>query len=390
MLDDYLKGVLDDLEKNGLKRELRTLKGFQDSKVIFDNKAVLNFCSNNYLGLASDSRIGQAALEGIKQCGFGSGASRIVCGNTGLHRALEQRIARFKGTEDCLLFSSGYMANAGIIASLFDREDIIFSDRLNHASIVDGILLSRAEFKRYPHADMRALEEMLKASSGYKKKAIITDTVFSMDGDIAPLDEIVRLAKQYDCIVMVDEAHAFGVMGKNGKGVVEHFFLEDQIDVQMGTLSKAAGCFGAYCCGSKNLIDFLMNKARSFIYTTAMPASNAAAAIMALDIIEKDHLIREKLWENTRYVKAQLKLMGFNILNSQTPIIPIVVGDNEKAVTMSRRLFEKEILIQAIRPPTVPANTARLRLTIMATHKKDELDYLLNQLQIIGKQLCLI
>lgn len=390
MLEDFLKETLDALEKEGLKRHIRELKGFQDAKVIFENVSVLNFCSNNYLGLASDSRLGQAALEGIKQFGFGSGASRMVCGNMTVHRVLEERLARFKGTEDCLLFSSGYMANVGIISGIYDKDDIIFSDKLNHASIIDGILLSRASFKRYPHNDVEALEAMLKEAKGFKKKVIVTDSVFSMDGDIAPLVDIVRLAKQYDCAVMADEAHAFGVLGNHGKGAVEHFGLEGEIDVQMGTLSKALGAFGAYCCGSRSLIEYLKNKARSFIYTTAMPPSNAAAGIMALDIIERDSSLRESLWENTRYVKAQLKLMGFNILDSQTPIIPIVVGNNEKAAAFSQRLFEKGILIQAIRPPTVPKNTARLRLTIMATHHKNDLDYLLNQLQQIGKELCLI
>lgn len=390
MFEDFLSEEIAALEKNGLKRELRTLKSFQDSKIIFENKSVFNFCSNNYLGLASDSRLGQAVVEGIKQHGFGSGASRMVCGNTTVHRVLEERLARFKGSEECLLFSTGYMANVGIIASLFDKNDIVFSDKLNHASIIDGILLSQATMKRYPHNNIEALEKMIQESSGFRKRAIITDTVFSMDGDIAPLVDIVRLAKQYGCIVMVDEAHAVGVLGNHGKGAVEHFGLEGEVDVQMGTLSKALGCFGAYCCGSRRLREFLINKARSFIYTTAMPSSNAAAAIMALDIVERDKLLREKLWENTRYLRAQLKLMGFNMLDSQTPIIPIIVGDNDKAVLMSQRLFDKNILIQAIRPPTVPPKSARLRLTVMASHKKDELDYLLNQLQQIGKELCLI
>ena len=390
MMKTFTQDTLVELEDKDLKRTLRTLEGSQSSKIIIDGKKVLNFCSNNYLGLADDDRLSEAAIHAIKKDGLGSGASRLVCGNMSAHEELEKTIARFKGTESALVFNTGYMANIGIISSLFGRKDIIFSDRFNHASIIDGILLSQAKFKRYAHGDMDDLEEMLKAETNFKKRVIITDSVFSMDGDIALLDKIVALAKKYHCLVMIDEAHAFGVMGKKGKGLAEHFGLEKDIDIQMGTLSKAAGSFGAYCCGSKDLIDFLINKSRSFIYTTALPPSIAAASQKAIEIIENEPRLREQLWRNTDYLKQGLNKIGFDTLNSQTPIIPILVKGPKIALEFSKCLFDAGIFISAIRPPTVPQNTARLRLTIMATHTQDNLDYTLEQLGKIGKKLCLI
>ena len=389
-LQTFIRDTLDELKQQGLKRELRLVKGGQGRRIMIDGKEVLNFCSNNYLGLAYDERLKEAAIESMKEEGFGSGASRLVCGNMRAHHLLEKKLSAMKGTQDCLLFSTGYMANLGIIASLFGREDIIFSDRLNHASIIDGILLSQAEFKRYPHRDMGALEAMLKEATGYKKKAIITDSVFSMDGDIAPLDFIVRLAKKYDCLVMIDEAHAFGVMGEKGKGLAEHFGVERSIDIQMGTLSKAAGSFGAYCCGSKELIAYFVNKARSFIYTTGMPPSVAAASLKAVEIIETEPELRSKLWMNTNYVKVGLQKLGFDTMSSETPIIPVLIKDAALTVKFSEGLLEEGIFISAIRPPTVPANTARLRLTVTAGHAPADLDDLLAKCQKIGKELCLI
>ena len=378
------------LERQGLKRRLRDVTGAQGRKIILDGKEVLNFCSNNYLGLADDPRLREAAVGCIQKEGIGSGASRLICGNMTAHRELEVTIARFKGAESCLVFSTGYMANVGIISSVFGRDDMIFCDRLNHASIIDGIILSQAKFKRYPHSDMEALEEMLRTTTGFRRRGIITDSVFSMDGDIAPLDKITELARKYDCLVMIDEAHALGVTGKNGKGLAEHFGVEDRIDIQMGTLSKAAGSFGAYCCGSKELIEFLVNKARSFIYTTALPPAVAAASQKAIEIIRDEPMLRQKLWVNTDYFQKAIVAMGFNTLLSQTPIIPIVVGEPAVAVEFSRRLLEQGIFVSAIRPPTVPQNTARLRLTVMATHAREDLDYTLEKLKIIGRSLKII
>ncbi len=390
MIESFLNTTLQELSERGLRRKVRTLEGSQGREIIVDGRKLLNFCSNNYLGLADDPRLGAAAAASIAAEGFGSGASRLVCGNMSSHRRLEEKIAAFKGTPRALLFSTGYMANVGIISSLYNRGDMIFSDKLNHASIIDGILLSGAEYKRYAHADMESLEAMLKTAAATVKKLIITDSVFSMDGDIAPLPAIVALAKKYGCAVMVDEAHGFGVLGKNGKGAVEHFGLEGQIDIQMGTFSKAAGSFGAYCCGTNELIDFLINKARSFIYTTGLPPSVAAATLQSIEIIEQEPQRRAMLWQNTEFVLKALKDLGFDTLNTQTPIIPIVVKDPQMSVRFSEKLFAERIFVSAIRPPTVPANTARLRVTVMATHTQDDLHQFLSSVKKIGKELCLI
>jgi len=332
MLKQHIQNTIAELEKDGLKRQLRSVEGVQAARFHLDGREVLNFCSNNYLGLANDSRLRQAVLDCLKDEGYGAGASRLVCGNMSAHRALEEKLIQVKKCEACLVFSSGYMANVGIIASLFSKDDIIFCDRLNHASIIDGIRLSGAHLKRYKHCDMKHLEELLKSTSELKKRCIITDSIFSMDGDVAPLDEIVELAKKYQSEVMIDEAHAFGVMGKHGRGLAEHLGLEKDIFIQMGTLSKAAGSYGAYCCGSKELIEFLINKARSFIYTTGLPPAVAAASQRAIEIIEEDHSLREKLWDNTNYMRAGLNLVGFDMLKSSTPIIPLVVKDSNLAV----------------------------------------------------------
>ena len=388
--ENFFQESLGTLAHEGLRRQLRSQGGPQSRELPVEGRKVLNFCSNNYLGLADDPRLKEAVIENIREEGFGSGASRLVCGNMPAHERLEQAIARFEGTQDCLLFNSGYMANVGIISSVFGRDDIIFSDRLNHASILDGILLSQAQFKRYPHKDTEVLEKMLQSAAGFKKRGIITDSVFSMDGDVAPLEEIVRLAQAYGCILMIDEAHALGVMGKGGRGLAEHFAVEDQVDIRMGTLSKAAGSFGAYCCGSKALISFLVNKARSFIYTTGMPPSVAAASMRAIEIIGQDFSLRERLWQNTRYVREEIVRLGFDTMDSQTPIIPILLGRCDLAVEFSRWLFERSIWVSAIRPPTVPPKTARLRLTVTAAHTREDLDFLIEGLQSVGKELCLI
>lgn len=373
-----------------LLRTLKDVSGSQGRTITVDGQEVLNFCSNNYLGLADDPRLVKAAQQCMEKEGFGSGASRLVCGNMSSHRKLEQRLAEFKKTRACLVFSSGYMANVGIISSVMSPGDIIFSDRLNHASIVDGLLLSRAEFRRYNHKDMNHLEEWLKKTDTGKKKLIVTDTVFSMDGDVAPVEDIVRLAKRYGAMTMVDEAHALGVFGKRGQGLVEHLGLKDDIDIQMGTLSKAVGSFGAYCFGSQELIDFLINHARSFIYTTGLPPSVCAASLCAIDIIENDQERRKQLWQNTNDLRRKLQEAGFDTMESASPIIPILIGENQKALDFSARLFENGIFVSAIRPPTVSHGTARLRVTVMATHTKKEIDQLVESFTTIGKDLCLI
>lgn len=390
MFEQFLKNTLAELEQNGLRRFLRETQGPQGPMIHFEGREILNLCSNNYLGLANDSRLGQAVLDSIKEEGYGAAASRLICGNMPSHRRLEERMAKLKGTQKCLLFSTGYMANIGIISSLFGKDDLIFSDRLNHASIIDGIRLSGAELKRYKHKDMDHLEQLLRSTSELQKRCIITDSIFSMDGDIAPLDKIVELAKNYSCLVMIDEAHAFGVMGETGKGCAEHFGVEGSIDIQMGTFSKAAGSFGAYCCGSADLIDFLINKSRSFIYTTGLPPSVAAASLKAVEIIERETLLRNKLWDNTNYMRAGLRLAGFDTMKSATPIIPLLVKDPNLAVEFSSKLFKEGIFVSAVRPPTVPVNTSRLRLTVMANHSKTEIDFALNRFQKIGHELGII
>ena len=389
-MESFLTEVLGEIESKGLKRGLKSVEGSQGRKIVIEGKEVLNFCSNNYLGLADDSRLKEAAIASMAREGFGSGASRLVCGNMAAHRALEKKIAEFKGAEGALVFSSGYMANVGIISSVFGRGDIIFSDKLNHASIIDGILLSGAELKRYPHCSMEALEDFLKKSKIKGKRAIITDSVFSMDGDLAPLDKITALAKKYNCITMVDEAHAFGVFGKKGKGLLEHLGLEGKVDIQMGTLSKAAGSFGAYVCGSRALVDFLINRARSFVYTTAMPPSVATASLKAIEIIEHEPKLRQQLWLSTNHLREGFRKLGFDTMNSQSPIIPILVKDAKLAVEFSKKLFEAGIFVQAIRPPTVPRNTSRLRVTVMATHTRGDLNFILKNFEKIGRNLCLL
>jgi 8-amino-7-oxononanoate synthase len=383
MMTDFLQKELKGLENLGLLRTLKTLHSPQGREIKLEGKRVLNFSSNDYLGLANDARIKRAALEAITESGLGSGASRLVCGNMYPHEKLEADLALFKKTESALVFSSGYLANLGIIPALVDRHSVVLSDKLNHASIIDGIILSRAKLLRYPHADMQALREILKNLPASKRKLIVTDTVFSMDGDRAPLKEIADLAGRYEAMVMVDEAHAFGVLGKRGSGLVEELSLEGQVDIQMGTLSKAAGSFGAYACGTKVLRDYLINKSRSFIYTTAMPPLLAEASRAALKIIREGSQLRGQLQEKADYLRAGLKVMGFDTMYSSTPIIPVLVKDPLRAVEMSQRLLRQDIFVQAIRPPTVPTGTARLRLTVTAAHTQDDLERLLNALKVL-------
>lgn len=376
-IDDELKALKD----AGLYRSLSLTQGPQGPKVKINGTDAILLCSNNYLGLANHPKIKQAAIKAVEKYGFGSGASRLVSGNMELHAALEQRLARFKGAEAALVFNSGYHANIGIISALVGRGDLIFSDKLNHASIIDGGILSRAKFIRYPHKDINALENLLQKHSSlntHHSTLIVTDGIFSMDGDIAPMKELFELADKYNCILMVDDAHATGVLGKNGRGTLEHFGIENPNIIQMGTLGKALGCFGAYVAGSKKLVDYLINKARSFIYTTSLPPSVCAAGIAALDIIESEPQLRVDLWNRVVYFRTELKQAGFDTLNSETQIIPILIGEAEKAARISRDLLDKGIFLQAIRPPTVPEGTSRLRVTLMANHSYDDLEYALD------------
>ena len=381
---ELIEKELVDLKKSGLHRQLSLIEGAQEPRVKINDKEVILLCSNNYLGLANHPKIKEAAIKAIEKHGFGSSASRLVSGNMEPHKELEQRLAIFKGTEAALVFNSGYHANIGIISALVGRGDVIFSDKFNHASIIDGCLLSKAELKRYPHKDMNALENLLKKYSELRtpnSKLIITDGIFSMDGDITPLQDISELADNYDCMLMVDDAHATGVLGVHGKGTLEHFGIDNPNIIQMGTLSKGLGCFGAYAAGSKKLIDYLINKARSFIYTTSLPPSVCAASIAAIDIIENEPQIRQNLWDRVKFFRNSLKSTDIDIMNSETQIIPILVGEADKAVKISKDLLDKGIFVQAIRPPTVAEGTSRLRITLMANHSWDDLKYALETIK---------
>ena len=382
-LDDELFG----LEKKGLYRTLRTCSKFKSSKLVLDEKELINFSSNDYLGLAGDPVLREAACDAIEKYGCSSTASRLMCGNLALNEELEKRIAGFKRTEAALIFSSGYMANIGVISALMGRQDVIFADKDNHASLVDGCILSRAKLIRYPHKNIKSLERILKDAGKYSRRLIVTDSLFSMDGDIAPLPEIIELANTYDCMVMIDDAHATGVLGRTGRGSAEYFDIpEEAIDIHMGTFGKALGSFGAYVAGSRKLKELLINKARSFIFSTALPPSVIGSVIAAISILEMDNTRIKMLNKNAGYFRNQLQKEGFNILDTKSQIIPLIVGGNEKAIQLSRFLSQNGIFALAIRPPTVPQNTARIRFSITAVHSKEELSYAIEIIKKAGKK----
>lgn len=386
MLEKYnqqLKNELDKLEKLGLYRELTVLDSAADSVVTINGKEYLNFCSNNYLGLATHPEVKYAAIEATKKWGTGSGASRLICGSNRLSQQLEEKIAHFKSTETAIVFSTGYMANVGVITSLAGKADIIIIDKLNHASIIDGCKLSGAAIRVYKHCDCESLEKVIKNSHQYRRRLIITDAVFSMEGDVAPLKEIVSLARKYDALVMVDEAHSTGVFGKSGAGCAEHFGIADDIDIQMGTLSKAIGCVGGYIAGSNELIALLRNKARPFIYSTALPPSVYASAIKAFEIIEKEPGRRRQLWENIQFFKTKLTMLGLNTENSQSQIIPIIIGNEKKTIQIAEQLKAEGILIMGIRPPTIKKGSSRLRISLMATHTIPQIEQCIEKMGIV-------
>ena len=368
-------------------RTLRTCSKFKSSKQVLDEKELINFSSNNYLGLAGDPVLKEAACKATEKYGCSSTASRLMCGNLALNEELEKRIAGFKRTEAALIFSSGYMANIGVISALMGRQDVIFADKYNHASLVDGCVLSRAKLIRYPHKDIGSLEQILKNTGKYGRRLIVTDSVFSMDGDIAPLPEIIELSNTYGCMVMIDDAHATGVLGRTGRGSVEYFGIpEEDVDIHMGTFGKALGSFGAYVAGSRRLVDFLINRARSFIFSTALPPSVIGSVIAAISILERDNTRIKTLNKNASYFRNQLQKEGFNILDTKTQIIPLIVGENEKAIQLSKFLMQNGIFAVAIRPPSVPLNTARIRFSITAAHSKEELGYTIEIIKKAAKK----
>ena len=377
------------LKEKGLFREIRYLESAQCPHTVIDGRTVLLLSSNSYLGLCTDGRLKQAAINAVEKYGVGSGGSRLTTGSYDLHRKLEQKIAQFKGAEASLVFNTGYMANLGTIAALADSGSVIFSDSLNHASIIDGCRLSGARTVVYRHCDMDDLCQKVKAYQGIPG-LIVTDGVFSMDGDIAPLPEIVAIARQNGLLVMVDDAHATGVIGTNGGGTSDYFGLKGEIDIQMGTLSKALASEGGYVAGKQCLIDYLRNRARSFIFSTALAPHTIAVSLAALDIVINEPGPRHSLLANSLWFQARLLSAGFRVTESKTPIIPVIIGDAGMAVRFSSRLMDHGIYIPAIRPPSIPAGTSRLRIALMATHTREDLERAVQKILDVGQELGLV
>ena len=385
----FVKDELEALKRDGLYNAIRTLEGPQGPWVTINGQAMLNFCSNNYLGLAADPRLKQAAQEAIEKYGVGPGAVRSIAGTMTLHQKLEEALARFKKAPAVISFQSGFAANLAVIPALVGKGDTIYSDSLNHASIIDGCRLSRAEIKVYDHCDMESLEERLKEPAA-GRKLIITDGVFSMDGDIAPLPEIVELAEKYGAITMVDDAHGEGVLGTNGRGIVDHFGLHGRVDVEVGTLSKALGVVGGYVAGAPELIEYLAQRGRPFLFSSAVTPADVAAAIAAVEILDSDDQLVQKLWANARYFKSHIKELGFDIGRSETPITPVMIGEAAAAGEFSRRLFAEKVFAQSIGYPTVPRGKARIRVMVSASHSREDLDYGIAAFEKVGKEMGLI
>jgi glycine C-acetyltransferase len=386
----YLDEALNDLRQQGLYRRLRVLDGEQAARASVDHRQVVNLSSNNYLGLTTHPMLRARALEALQTFGVGTGSVRTIAGTMAIHMELERRLAAFKHTEAAVVFQSGFTANAGTVSSLLGRDDVIVSDELNHASIIDGARLSRATIKVFPHRNVAAAREIVATLPRDQRTLLITDGVFSMDGDLGPLPELCDLADEYGCIMMVDDAHASGVFGRNGRGTVDHFDMHGRVDVQVGTLSKALGALGGYVAGSKSLIDFLCHRARPFLFSTSHPPSVAATCIAALDVLENEPQLMERLWANTRFFKAGLEALGFNIGISESPITPVIVGDGALAMTLSDKLFDAGIFAQGIGFPTVPQGKARVRTIVTATHTEDELQFALDAFTRVGTELGII
>ncbi len=387
----YLTDELNKLRDQKLYQKLRVLEGEQLPVARFDGREVINLSSNNYLGLTTHPKLKARAIEAIERYGVGSGAVRTIAGTMTIHMALEEKIARFKQVEASVVFQSGFAANAGTVAAILGREGVIISDELNHASIIDGCRLSRAEIKVFPHKDVDACEKILKEIAVRPgRKLLITDGVFSMDGDIAPLPELAALAEKFGCIMMLDDAHASGVLGKNGRGTVDHFNLHGRVDIQVGTLSKAIGALGGYVGSTRDTIQFLYHRARPFLFSTSHPPSVAATCLAAFEVLEEEPQLIERLWANTRFFKESLKKLGFNTGMSETPITPVIVGDAALAHEFSRQLFQQGVFAQSIGFPTVPQGKARIRTIVTATHTREELSRALAILESVGKKLRII
>jgi glycine C-acetyltransferase len=387
MNTSFVQTQLESLRNQGLYRSLRRVEGDQGPTLLIDGREVIDFCSNNYLGLANHPALREAAKAAIDRYGCGSGASRLISGNMTLHEELESKIAQLKGTEAALVFNSGFQANTGVIPVLVGEGDVVLSDALNHASIIDGCRLSRAKIVVYKHGDIDELERGLKNSLASSRKLIVTESLFSMDGDEAPLADIVGVAERHGAMIMVDEAHATGVYEPNGAGIVTKLGLGERVLVQMGTLGKALGGFGAYVAGGKALRELLINRCRSFIFTTSLPPAVMAMAIAAVDLIEQEPQRRQALRHNCRLLRAGLESLGFSLGTSRSQILPLMVGDATRCMKLSEDLLQRGVFAQGIRPPTVPLGTSRLRITLMATHTPAHIDRALEVFKEVAREM---
>lgn len=389
---DWIADELNKLRSSGLFTQIRVINSPQGAWLSVDGRKVLNFCSNNYLGLADHPDLVDAARQAVAKYGVGPAAVRTIAGTTDLHLELESRLAAFKGVEAAITFQSGFNANLAAIPALVGKGDVIYSDALNHASIIDGSRLSGAQIVRYPHLDPRGLEQVISEHSDahHPRSLIVTDGVFSMDGDVAPLDEISEVAKRHDFLLMVDDAHGEGVLGKGGRGIVDHFNLHGQVDVEVGTLSKAFGVVGGVVAGPQIVVDWLRQRGRPFLFSSAVTAPDVAACIAAIDLLESSTALVDRLWENTSYFKAEMDRLGFDTGNSSTPITPIMLGEAPLAQEFSRKLFEHNVFGMAIGYPTVPRGAARIRVMISAAHSREDLDLGLAAFKEVGQQLGVI
>jgi glycine C-acetyltransferase len=383
----YLSSELVSLREQGVYRNLRVLDGEQRAHTSVDHRSVVNLSSNNYLGLTTHPRLRAAAAEALRALGVGTGSVRPIAGTMEIHMELERRLAVFKRTEAAVVFQSGFTANAGTVSSVLTRDDAIISDELNHASIIDGARLSRATIKVFPHRDVDAARRVVAELPRQQRKLLISDGVFSMDGDLGALPGLCDLADEFGCIMMVDDAHASGVFGTNGRGTIDHFGLHGRVDIQVGTLSKAIGALGGYVAGSRALIEFLFHRARPFLFSTSHPPSVAATCIAALDVLETEPQWMQQLWDNTHFFKAGLQTLGFDTGISESPITPVVVGDAALAMTLSDRLFDEGVFAQGIGFPTVPRGKARVRTIVTATHTREELQFALDSFSKVGTEL---
>lgn len=386
----WITDELSSLNAQGLFTNIRTLESPQGARITVNGESKLNFCSNNYLGLANDPRLKKAAQDAIERWGVGPGAVRTIAGTMSFHTELEERLAKFKGAEATISFQSGFTANLATIPALVGKGDLIFSDALNHASIIDGCRLSRAKIIPYKHNDVDDLRRVVSENSPFNKALLVTDGVFSMDGDIAPLDKLVDVAEEHGLIFMVDDAHGEGVMGHGGRGIVDHFGLHGRVDVEIGTLSKAFGVVGGYVAGARAIVDWLRQRGRPFLFSSAVTPADVAACLAAVDILENSTELVDKLWENGRYFKAHMQKMGFDIGMSQTPITPVMLGEATVAQKMSQRLFEEGVFATAIGFPTVPRGKARIRVMLSAAHTQTDLDEGLQIFEKVGKELKII